>query len=638
MSHVFEPTTINSASDRSHRGPAIVLVGIAAMGIFIDRTCSLSLDLWLSLCVIAAIVWFVAHSVFAFRTSDLTNERLAAERPGTVEIAARWVSVVLLLAGWFGLAGAWHHWRWNCRFENDIANSATDEPQLVRMIGKVVQTPWVVKRQENELNRWQNPERTILVVECRSVVTDVDEKLDVSGQVRVSTNGALTSVSIGDLVEINGDLVRPNLPANPGDFDQRAFLQSQGISAIARTESVDGIQVIGRDRTVLDWLRVFRGALRNRAERLISNALAADTAPVAQAMLLGTRVQIDEETRRAFRESGLLHILAISGMNVGLLWSWLWSVCRWIGLSAKTSIWIVLVALPVYALVTDANPPIVRATVVAVIVAFGQLIGRTGSAVNSLALAGISVLIWNPSDLFNPGAQLSFLAVFAILHATNWLSMVQQQAACVTADAPLNDSLFRRLGKRFLRGAIEANIVGLAIWTITSPLVAREFHLVSPIGSLLTVLLVIPVTLLFWIGYSFLLVGLVWASAVAWLGVLFDFCLRAFLETVRTAASFKLGHVYVPAPPIWWTIGFYLFTLVPLLVIYRQRLAAAISVRSGLAWLVLGLAWGIWYPPHPGLTCTFISVGHGLGVMIDMNVPTDVKSHKSSFLPTKCVT
>ncbi len=121
--------------------------------------------------------------------------------------------------------------------------------------------------------------------------------------------------------------------------------------------------VQSRERTLWDWLLVFRSHLRFRAEALIANWLSPETAPVAQAMLLGSRVQIDDETRRAFRESGMLHVLAISGMNVGLLWSWLWSLSRWLGRSAETSTWIVLIALPIYAMVTDANPPIVRATV-----------------------------------------------------------------------------------------------------------------------------------------------------------------------------------------------------------------------------------------------------------------------------------
>ena len=600
MSHVSELASNRSVSDvgtileKPRRGPAIVLAGIASLGILVDRIWPVSLDTWLLLTAISAGTWFVAFST-----------------------RRRWLSIAFLLLGWFGLLGAWHHWRWNCRAADDIANCATSEPKLARVVGKVVQTPWIVRHPEGERARWQNPEYTTLILECRSLVTNAAESTIVSGIVRVAINGAVSAVALGDVVEVTGELILPGEPANPGDFDRRSFLRAQSIFAVVRSDFADGVIVIRRERTVWDWILVFRGKLRGRAEQLIANWLGPDTAPVAQAMLLGSRVQIDDETRRAFRESGMLHILAISGMIVGLLWSWLWSLSRWLGRSAETSIWIVLIALPLYAMVTDANPPIVRATVVAVVVAFGQLVGRSGSLANSLALAGLSVLAWNPSDLFNTGAQLSFLAVFAILHATTWLKLLQQQTSIESDDGPLEPSYLRRAGKRVMHAIFEANMIGLAVWALTSPLVASEFHLVSPIGSLLTVLLVVPVTLMFWVGYSFLLLGLIWSSAFGWLGTAFDILLGGFLWTVRAGASLELGHVYVPAPPIWWTIGFYGWTVLPILIVWRRRRGAAISVRAGLAWMVLGLAWNLARVPQSGVTCTFISVGHGLSVLIE---------------------
>lgn len=620
---MYEPTADAVQSERPRRAPAIVLVGAGAMGILIDRIWPLSLDTWLILTTVTAIAWigaFVGHRPVA-RTAIATDATPLVPSSSTrfSQICRRvWhaLPACLIVLGWCGLAGAWHHWRWSCLAANDIVNSATDERQLVRMTGRVAQTPWVTKRAEGERADWQNPERTTLLLSSQNLISGAAETMSVSGLVRVSIDGALTGVMVGDLIEVIGELSLPVEPANPGDFNQREFLRQMGVWTVVRSNHIDCVTVLDRRKTLWNWMLIARGAVRQRAEQLLAGRLSAETAPVAQAMLLGSRVQIDDETRRAFRESGMLHVLAISGMNVGLLWGWLWMLCRWLGRSAQTSTLLVLFALPFYALVTDANPPIVRATVVAVIVAFGQLIGRSGTFANALALAGLAVLAWNPCDLFNTGAQLSFLAVFAILHATNWMTLVQQQARDLTADAPL-DSPVRRFLAPAGRMIVEATIVGLAVWLITSPLIASEFHLVSPIGSLLTVLLLIPVTVMFWVGYSFLLLGLIWAGLFGWLGDLFDLCLRGFLWSVRIGASIEAGHLYVPAPPVWWTIGFYICTVLPLFVGSRRAWGRAISVRVGLAWLVCGLAWGVSRPPHPGLTCTFISVGHGLGVLME---------------------
>ena len=594
MSHVFEPAANSSVSDRRRRGPATVLACAAALGIFSDRIYPIPLDAWLGLVVISSLTWIIAFVMRRYR-----------------------LAVVCLLFGWFCLLGAWHHFRWNCRSAEDIANSATYAPSLARLSGKVIQTPWIVTYPEQDRASWQSPERTILILECRKLISGTDESLPVVGTARVIVDGAVTAAALGDSVEIIGKVSLPNGPSNPGDFDRRSYLRSQGIFVVVHSDHPDAVKVLHPERTVWDWMLVIRSQLRSRAEQLIARWLKPDTAPVAQAMLLGSRVQIDEETRRAFRESGMLHVLAISGMNVGLLWSWLWTLSRCLGRSARTSTWIVLIALPLYAIVTDANPPIVRATVVAVIVAFGKLLGRSGSVGNSLSLAGLCVLGWNPSDLFNTGAQLSFLAVFAIFHATNWLKLVYQQTSALNHNPLPVQSYFRRLFARFTHAVFEAYVVGIVVWMMTSPLVAREFHLVSPVGYVLTVFLAFPLTVLFWIGYSFLLLGFVFSDVFGWLGILFDVVLRGFLWTVHAGARIEFGHYYVPAPPLWWTVGFYGLTVLPMLVIPRRRWGAAVSVRAGLTWMVLGLSWELCRTPTRGVTCTFISVGHGLSVLVE---------------------
>ena len=448
MSLAFEHAARSPSSRRTGRSPAVAIAGIAALGIVTDRFVGLPLDLWILLAAVFAFSWTIC-SLIAARTGEGTDAGTVPRSRFRIPLfTLTSAATACVVIGWFAMAGAWHHWRWTCRASNDIGNSATDEPQLVQITGKVTQSPWVLHDTDPDLPSWRNPDRSFVVVECRSLAHVSGQPLPVSGLIRASMDGSLTGIAIGDLVTIHGDLVRPATQSNPGEFDQRAFLRGLGISALVRSKSVEALQVVGRERTAWDWVKVVRASARFRAERILTESLGPENSPVAQAMLLGTRVQIDEETRRDFRESGLLHILAISGMNVGLLWSCLWAVSRWMGASARMSIWVVIICLPLYAFVTDANPPIVRATIIALIVAFGQFIGRRGSLVKSLALAALFVLIWNPSDLFNPGAQLSFLAVLAIHHATTWLSLVRQRLAGREEEQASMDSAWVSATKR----------------------------------------------------------------------------------------------------------------------------------------------------------------------------------------------
>ncbi len=592
MLHLFEPAADARGTDRVRRSPAVPVVSAVAVGILLDHVGNVSFATW----------WMVsiAASVLA----------LVCARTGR-----RRASVVVLLAVCVGLGGGWHHWRWSCVSDEEISGWATDRGRMVRIFGKVLQVPLVLKAAGDDDVPWRVPERTVTLMECRHLAGDSGAMIRVTGQARLSVAGRVDHLAIGDLVEVSGELVRPAEPANPGDFDNRRWLRAQGLHTTVAADFPEALRIVGRERTVVDWLAVMRAAVRRRAEELMSTRLSPRTAAVAQSLLLGSRVELDRDLRRAFAESGTLHVLAISGMNVGLLWGWLWILCRTLKCSPRVSLIVVLILLPGYAVITDANPPVVRATIVAVVMAFGQLIGRNTSRWNSLALAALLVLAWNPSDLFNAGAQLSFVAVFAILLMTGYLRSVR--GTVELNDGPIADSSIWRSGLIWLvRIVVEGYLVGLAIWVMTSPLIASQFHLVSPIGFVLNVLLSPLIAVMFWLGYSFLLLGLISSTLFGWLGVPFDITLGWFLSAVEAAAKLDLGHNYVPAPPLWWMIGFYVLTL-SLAVVDQWRGRIFWSARAALAWSVLGLAVSLRPGDSAGVSCTVLSVGHGLSVLIE---------------------
>ena len=590
--HVFEPVARPVAASHFHRGPAVPVVCAVMSGIVVDRLSPLSLSSWLLLTFSAALFAAVG-----------------------VALRRRTVSAAWLLLGCLGIGAAWHHWRWSCLAGNDVSAWATEGGQRCRLKAKVLQAPLIVRAPDAEHTPWRAAERTMAVVECRELLSETTAPDPVCGLGRLSVDGRLNELAIGDVVEITGELVRPASPSNPGDFDARGWLRTQGLHCIIAAESVAAVRIVGRERTLWDRLAVLRAKARRRAENLIARHLSARTAPVAQSLRLGSRVDLDRDVRRAIAESGTLHVLAISGMNVGLLWGWLWVLCRGLRRSATFSLTAVLGLLPAYAVLTDANPPVVRATIVAVALAFGQLVGRGGSAWNSLALAALGVFAWNPSDLFNSGAQLSFLSVFAILIAMSFLRSLRRVP--VDADEPLEGGpLWLRTLRWLTRKIAESYAVGAAIWLVTSPLIASEFHLVSPIGFVLNVLLSPLIVVMFWLGYSFLLLGLVSSLLFGWLGAPFDLTLGWFLSAVEASARLDLGHVYVPAPPVWWLVGFYVVTL-SLALFDRLRGRIFWSPRAALVWIVFGLGLPLRASSSGELTCTVLSVGHGLSVLVE---------------------
>ncbi|MBM4076227.1 MAG: ComEC family competence protein, partial [Planctomycetes bacterium] len=416
----YEPISRPISTGRFHRSPAVPVAIAVMVGIVVDKSIlSLSLPYWIAgtSCLLLTNV-----SLWTYQSS--------------------FVRSIFLLLSCVGVGAAWHHCCWNCVRDDDVSKWAKEFGQNVRLRGKIVRTPIVLTNRDALSAPWKSSERTITVLDCQRLLRSVDEYELVSGQVRMTIVGRADELSIGDIVDVTGNLFRPSVPANPGDFPIRDWLRSQGLHAIVSVDSPDAIDVLRRERTLSDWIAFIRAEGRRRAERLIEQHVSPTNAPVAQSLLLGSRVDLEPDIRRAFAESGTLHVLAISGMNVGLLWSWVCMVCRGLRVSSRTSLLVVLCLLPLYAALTDANPPIVRATIVAVVMAFGQLVGRGISVWNSLALAALCVLAWNPNDLFNSGAQLSFLSVFAILVSMAFMRSLRQ-VLVVTDPWATNDSPWR---------------------------------------------------------------------------------------------------------------------------------------------------------------------------------------------------
>jgi competence protein ComEC len=137
-------------------------------------------------------------------------------------------------------------------------------------------------------------------------------------------------------------------------------------------------------------------------------------APLATAMIIGEQSFIDRATRKDFQSTGVYHILVVSGMNVAMLAAVVfWCVRRLRGSEFLSSA-ITLLVTGIFALLTDLGPPILRATFMLWIYVAARLLYRDRHALNSISIAGLSLLVWDARALFDASFQLTFLCVAAI--------------------------------------------------------------------------------------------------------------------------------------------------------------------------------------------------------------------------------
>lgn len=582
----------SAAPSHYRRSPAVPVAAAFAAGILADHLIEPDIRLWLALLGVCLVTWGIS-----------------------LRRDFRALSSALLLGAVLIAGGGWHHWRWSTVGADHVFRFAEETPQPVHLTGWLVDQPWIVPRKEHDVPlSIPQFDRTVCTLQCRSLISGKYVE-PVSGRLRLDINGHLVQASAGDEVEVLGLLSRPIGPRNPGAFDFRRYLRSEGVLATVHCGEPDDVHV---RVTGGSPFRRAQGRLRGRAEQMLQGQLSERTAPVGIALLLGTRTGIPEDLRTAFAESGTMHILAISGANVGILAGLLWLIARVAGFGRAASVCFILAGVLAYSFVADAQPPVMRAVLMIVATLAGRPWHREGSLFNALALAALGVLVWNPAHLFDVGAQLSFLAVAGLIWAP---SLVRRLNDAVAPSLEPDAALFQPLWRRGLRSGgvmlLTANVTIAAIWLFTLPLTMARFNLVSPVGFVVNVLLAPLVVAILWAGYALLLVGLLLPPAAVPFALAFDGGLRLMLEIIERSAAVSGGHLYLPGPGDAWLAGFYACLAAAAFGLPASRLRWW-GWRLVLVWVVGGLAISLWPIRRGELRCTFLSVGHGLAVVVEL--------------------
>jgi competence protein ComEC len=249
------------------------------------------------------------------------------------------------------------------------------------------------------------PDRVRVVLEAQRV-----DGIARTGTISLTLYGPPPPLAEGQRIGVEARLDRPVGFRDPGVFDAAARLAREDIHV---TGSASSTRVVPLEPPSPPWPAVVRRfALAAFAERL-----PPASAGLLGGLVLGSRTALPPDVQQAFRAAGVFHVLAVSGFNVALLAGAVWTLARAAGGGRRAAAASGIVAVLGFAAVVGAEPSVVRATVMAVLVLAAVLLDREASVTNSLALAALVILAARPGDLFDPGFQLSFAATAGIVVA-----------------------------------------------------------------------------------------------------------------------------------------------------------------------------------------------------------------------------
>lgn len=250
--------------------------------------------------------------------------------------------------------------------------------------------------------------REVYIVEAESAT--LQESITWQKDFRIRLYGNSEKIlNQGSLVNIIVRLYAFPERRNPHEFDYGKWLHAQGITAHGELVKINSVE----RKSVWSWFPI-RSYVRNSSDRLFK----AEYSPMAKALLLGYKEELDSEMKREFSRSGLSHIMAVSGLHVGFVVAPFWLIIPFLWTN-KYGKWAGIILLTLllfgYAGITGFSASVNRASVMAWLITYGKLFHKVRNSINLTAVAAIILLIINPEQLFNVGFQLSFAAVFIIL-------------------------------------------------------------------------------------------------------------------------------------------------------------------------------------------------------------------------------
>ncbi len=399
------------------------------------------------------------------------------------------------------------------------------------------------------------PDREVIILRCLRIA-EGNCYLPVSGKIRVTIPPEL-SFDDGDFVRIRLSLKTRQNFNNPGAHDFVKMMNRRGIVAFGYVRDQSGIMLLRKNTGggPRRQLELFRKRIRD----LITVNVPSPQREILLAMSIGAKNEIPDDIRENFNKTGTSHILAISGLHVGMIGA---TAFLFFLLLLKTSEYLMLrfnilklaamgafFVIVLYAFVAGMGVTVIRAALMAFVFLLAVLFGKHKDLYNVLAMAGWIILVFAPEAIWDVSFQLSFVSVLAIIYLVPRFDKY----------FPAKLASFPVWATSLLRFAYLSVLVSAAATLGTLPLILYYFHRISFI-SILANLIIVPLLgeLTLSLLLLFLACALLWPAAAKLILLPASFLTSASLQIIRRMASWHWSSAEFPRPGVWEIALFYL--------------------------------------------------------------------------------
>ncbi len=433
------------------------------------------------------------------------------------------VGTSLFLAMALLLAGFYRHETATRRLPSNHVSNFLNPESAVSITGKVAAEPDV------------REDKTFVTLETE-ILQERQKVHAIKGRIILKIKKPTFRFNYADRIRFQGHLMEPTSKRNPGAFDYRRYLNRKGVWGIVTLSRADQVEILEPASGTFYQSRIVI-SLRKWIKGVFDRTLTGDHKALLAGFLLGETREISKEVYTMFRDTGTVHLLAVSGSNVWLVVGVILGALSLLRVPKLPAIGLGLVSILIFANLVNNDPPVVRAGVMAAVVLSGSVLYRQVDLINVVSFAGLVILACSPLYLFDVGFQLSFASVLGILILYPQLSRMVSRYV-------------NRSNRKLWKWVMMPALVSLSVELALFPIMAYYFNIVPTVVVLANVAIVplagISVVLacftLLAAPFSFSLAGVL--SAANWLS------LDLTLKLTRFFAGLPVAKLSLPAPSL----------------------------------------------------------------------------------------
>ncbi|OGP90381.1 MAG: DNA internalization-related competence protein ComEC/Rec2, partial [Deltaproteobacteria bacterium RBG_19FT_COMBO_43_11] len=401
-----------------------------------------------------------------------------------------------------------------------------------------------------------HPDKIILVVRCQRIFKD-KSYTPVSGNILLVIPPDL-KFQYGDYIRFNSPLKNIRNFQNPGGFDYERYMNLQGIYATGFI--ANNAQIVLLRKNTASGIKLKLEIFRLYLKHLIYKNADSPHREIIEAMALGNKREIPSDVRENFNKTGTSHILAISGLHIGIVAA---TAFFFSSLILKTSEYLMLrfniiklastgafILVLIYALIAGMGIPVVRASLMALIFLSALVLGKQKDIFNILALAGLIILLVWPEALFDISFQLSFTAVFGIIYLVPRFNNIS--FSLIISWPSWTQKIIKKIYLSI--------IICIAATIGTMPLIIFYFNRASAI-TIIANLITVPLlgTIALALSMAFILSAFISASIAGFFIKLSSFFVQVSVDIITRLAALSWSSFTFTKPTVMEIIIFYLF-------------------------------------------------------------------------------